>query len=76
VTYISDDRLTSRTAQGETTYYAVYLEMDPESLKLLNGLLLVPGMQAQASIATQPRTAFDYIFGPFSNRLERAFHAK
>lgn len=76
VTYISDDRLTMRLAQGEMPYYAAYLEIDPESLKLLEGLLLVPGMQAQVSIATRPRTAWDYFIGPLRDRMGKAFHAK
>jgi HlyD family type I secretion membrane fusion protein len=76
VTYISDDRLTIRTANGEMPYYAAYLEMDPESLKKLGGLQLVPGMQAQASIATKPRTAFDYFVGPLRERVRKAYHAK
>ncbi len=76
VTYISDDRLTVRTAQGEMPYYAAILELDPAALKALNGLALVPGMQAQASIATKPRTALDYFIGPLRDRMGKAFHAK
>jgi HlyD family type I secretion membrane fusion protein len=76
VTYISDDRLTARTAQGEMPYYAASLQLDPAALKLLNGLVLVPGMQAQVSIATKPRTALDYFIGPLRDRMGRAFHAK
>lgn len=76
VTYISDDRLTTRTAQGDTPYYAAYLELDPTDIKKLEGLQLVPGMQAQASIATKPRTAIDYFIGPLRDRMRKAFHAK
>ncbi|MDD2734501.1 MAG: HlyD family type I secretion periplasmic adaptor subunit [Desulfuromonadaceae bacterium] len=76
VTYISDDRLTSRTAQGEMPYYAAYLELDPTDLKKLAGLQLVPGMQAQASITTRSRTAFDYFIGPLRDRMRKAYHAK
>jgi HlyD family type I secretion membrane fusion protein len=76
VTYISDDRLTTRTDKGEVSYYAAHLELDPEALKVLNGLQLVPGMQAQASIATKPRTAFDYFIGPLRDRMRKAYHAK
>ncbi len=76
VTYISDDRLTARTAQGDTPYYAAYLELDAPSVAALGGLKLVPGMQAQVSIATKPRTAFDYFITPLSNRMGKAFHAK
>ena len=76
VTYISDDRLTTRTAQGDIPYYAANLELDSESLKVLKGLQLVPGMQAQVSIATMPRTAFDYFIGPLRDRMKKAYHAK
>ena len=76
VTYISDDRLTVRTGQGDMPYYAAYLELDAASLKALNGLVLVPGMQAQASISTKPRTALDYFIGPLRDRMGKAFHAK
>ncbi len=76
VTYISDDRLTTRTVQGEIPYYAAYLELDPAAVKALGGLLLVPGMQAQVSIATKPRTAMDYFIGPLRDRMGKAFHAK
>ena len=77
VTYISDDRLTTPTAQGPMPYYAVYLEMDPASLKALGPQnQLVPGMQAQVTIATRARTAFDYFIGPLRDRMGKALHAK
>lgn len=76
VTYISDDRLTIRTGQGDMPYYAVYLELDPATVKKLDNLLLVPGMQAQISISTAPRTTFDYFIGPLRDRMGKAFHAK
>ena len=76
VTYISDDRLTTRTAQGDMPYYAAYLELDPTDLKKLQGLKLVPGMQAQAAITTRPRTAFDYFIGPLRERMRKAYNAK
>jgi len=58
-------------------YYLVYLEVVPDSLKVLEaGQHLMPGMQAQVSIATRPRTAFDYFIGPLRDRMGKAFHAK
>jgi len=75
VTYISDDRLTMPTAQGPMPYYLVYLEPDAASVQAI-GEPLVPGMQAQVSIATRPRTAFDYFVGPLRERMGKAFHAK
>lgn len=76
VTYVSDDRLTVRTGQGDMPYYAVYLELDSAAVAKLADLHLVPGMQAQISIATMPRTAFDYFIGPMRDRMGKAFHAK
>lgn len=77
VTYISDDRLTLPTAQGPMPYYLAHLEVEPTSLKVLEaGHHLMPGMQAQVSIATRPRTAFDYFIGPLRDRMGKAFHAK
>lgn len=76
VTYISADRLTTRTAQGDMPYFAAYLELDPASLKTLNNLQLVPGMQAQVSISTKPRTAIDYFVGPLRERMRKVYHAK
>lgn len=76
VTYISADRLTTRTDKGDMPYYAVYLELDKASIDKLGGLQLLPGMQAQAAVTTMPRTAFDYLFAPFRDRVKRAFNAK
>ncbi len=77
VTYISADRLTMPTAQGPLPYYLVYLDLDPASFKVLPaGQELLPGMQASVSIATRPRTAFDYFIGPLRDRMGKAFHAK
>lgn len=76
VTYVSDDRLTTRTSQGDMPYYAAYLELDPIDLKKLAGLQLVPGMQAQVAITTRPRTAFDYFVGPLRERMRKVYNAK
>jgi hypothetical protein len=50
--------------------------LDPTDLKKLEGLQLVPGMQAQAAITTKPRTAFDYFIGPLRERMRKAYNAK
>jgi membrane fusion protein, epimerase transport system len=76
VTYVSDDRLTTHTAQGETSYFATELKLDQASLTPLDGQQIVPGMQAQVSISTKPRTALDYLIGPLRDRMRKAFHAK
>lgn len=77
LTYISDDRLTTQTPQGTLPFYSVDLELDETSLKELTAeQRLVPGMQAQVTIATKPRTALDYFLGPLRDRMGKAFHAK
>jgi HlyD family type I secretion membrane fusion protein len=76
VTYISDDRLTTRTAQGDMPYFGAYLELDQKDLAKLGDLQLVPGMQAQVSITTRARTAFDYFVGPLRERMRKVYHAK
>ncbi|MEI7670874.1 MAG: HlyD family type I secretion periplasmic adaptor subunit [Deltaproteobacteria bacterium] len=76
VTYVSADRLVSRTPQGEIPYYDVRLDIDPQSLKDAGDLHLYPGMAAQVSISTKPRTAFDYFIGPLKERAGKAFHER
>jgi HlyD family secretion protein len=76
VTYVSADRLVSRTAQGDMPYYSVRLEVDPASMKEGGDLKLYPGMMAQVSIQTKPRTAYDYFIGPLTQRMGKAFHEK
>lgn len=76
VTYISADRLTERTMQGEMPYYTVHLELDPQSLKNAGNLAVYPGMAAEVSITTKARTAFDYFIGPLKERMGKAFHEK
>jgi len=76
VSYVSADRLTTRTMQGELPYYEVRLQIDPESLKKAGNLHLYPGMAAQVSISTRPRTAFDYFIGPIKDRMRKAFSEK
>jgi HlyD family type I secretion membrane fusion protein len=76
VTYVSADRLISRTPQGEMPYYEVRLDIDPQSLKEAGNLKLYPGMASQVSISTKSRTAYDYFIGPFRERTRKAFHEK
>ena len=76
VAYVSADRLTVRTPNGDMPYYAVRLEIDPQSLKDAGNLQLYPGMAAMVTITTHPRTAFDYFIGPLRERMGKAFHEK
>ncbi len=76
VSYIAADRQITHTFQGDMPYYAVRLEIDQKSMKEAGNLKLYPGMMAQISIQTHPRTAFDYFIGPLKERMGRAFHEK
>lgn len=76
VTYISDDRLIVNSSQGQQANYIAYLELDPESLKLLGDLKLMPGMSVQLAIATKPRSPFDAVYVRFREAFKKANQAK
>lgn len=76
VTYISDDRLITNSPQGQQSNYIAYLELDSESLKSLGDLRLRPGMSAQLTIATKPRTPFDFLFVHMRDSLKKATQSK
>lgn len=76
VTYISDDRIISNSPQGPQANYTAYLELTPESLKLLGDLRLMPGMSAQLMIATKAHTPFDAIFVKFRDSFTKATLSK
>jgi len=52
--------------------YIAQIEVTPEGLKDLGDLTLVPGMPAEAFIATGSRTFLQYAFKPFSNIMARS----
>ena len=72
ITYISDDRLISNSPQGQQANYIAYFELEPESLKLLGDLRLMPGMSAMLTIITKPRTPFDAIIVKFRESFSKA----
>lgn len=77
VTYISDDRvMTSSPKGGQEPMYITYLEMDAESIKSLGELQLRPGMSAQLTIATKPRTPFDFLFVQMREAFQKATESK
>jgi len=76
LTYLSDDRIVSPSPQGPQSHYLALLEFEQSSLDSLGDLELVPGMSAEVSIATQPRSAFDFLFEPLHDRLRKALNAK
>lgn len=64
--------LTEDTRTG-FSYYLVRLAVPREELARLDGLLLVPGMPAEAFIQTGQRTALSYLAKPLADQIERAF---
>jgi HlyD family type I secretion membrane fusion protein len=76
ITYVSDDRLIASSAQGQQQYYAAYLELDQASLKSLGTLRLMPGMSAQITIATKPRSPFDFIIAHMRESFRKAVQTK
>ncbi|WP_159992479.1 HlyD family type I secretion periplasmic adaptor subunit [Roseomonas sp. 18066] len=74
VAMISADRL-SDPATGDS-HYAVELQADAAdapTAEVLRRIRLQPGMPAQVTIATEPRSLLDYLVGPLRERLGRAF---
>ena len=55
-------------------FYTVRIGLDPESLAALEGMELVPGMPAEAFIATGSRTFLQYLMKPLSNSVARSFN--
>ncbi len=64
--------LTEDTRTG-FSYYLVRLAVSREELARLDGLLLVPGMPAEAFIQTGQRTALSYLAKPLADQIKRAF---
>jgi len=53
-------------------YYTARIEVNPDSLKNLGDLALMPGMPAEAFITGESRTLLQYLFKPLSNSLARS----
>jgi epimerase transport system membrane fusion protein len=54
------------------SYYTARIEVNPDSLKNLGDLALIPGMPAEAFITGGSRTLLQYLFKPLSNSLARS----
>ncbi|MBF0101322.1 MAG: HlyD family type I secretion periplasmic adaptor subunit [Desulfobacterales bacterium] len=75
VIYISADRLTIQSMQGQMPYYLVHIDLDKDSLRdaIENESLLTPGMPAEVYITTKERTVLRYIMEPLVLSINRAF---
>ncbi|HMX16601.1 MAG TPA: HlyD family type I secretion periplasmic adaptor subunit [Rhodocyclaceae bacterium] len=74
VTYVSADRLVDKSlgAAGAAPYYAVWLDVSPESLKSAGNLEMQAGMPAEVFIRTVERPALLYLLEPITSFLRRA----
>lgn len=70
VTNLSADVLLDPT--NGSSYYSARLELTPDSLEVLEGKPLVPGMPADVFIKTPDRTFMQYLMRPLSESMARA----
>ena len=54
-------------------FYTVKITLPDDELARLNGLVLVPGMPAEAFMQTDERSAINYLLKPATDQLNRAF---
>ena len=69
--------ISANTTQDEVTgfpFYTVRIEIPAKELaRLKAGLVLVPGMPAEAFMQTEKRSAINYLLKPATDQLSRAF---
>lgn len=70
ISHISPATTVSSTT-GEP-FYIGHVDVMPEELAQLNGLILLPGMPAEIYLATQEQTAAAYFARPLLDQFERA----
>ncbi len=71
VVAVSPDAVTDpRTGQ---TFYSVRVRPTPESLALLKGLVLYPGMPAEVFIRVADRTVLSYLTKPLTDQMRHTF---
>lgn len=68
---LSADSITDTTTG--LSYYLARIEVSPEGMDDLGGLVLMPGMPAEVFISTGSRTFIQYLFKPLSNAVARSF---
>ncbi|SOC14124.1 HlyD family type I secretion periplasmic adaptor subunit [Rhodobacter maris] len=71
VTRISADALTDEATR--TSYFRVEVMLNPGEMDKLGGLVLLPGMPAEAYIRTGDRSPLAYLTKPFTDYFARAF---
>ncbi|MES2626951.1 MAG: HlyD family type I secretion periplasmic adaptor subunit [Pseudomonadota bacterium] len=68
---VSADALLDEATRS--TYYLARIEITPESMTEIEGLLLVPGMPAEVFITTPSRTFLQFVMKPLTDSLHRSF---
>ncbi|MFD2175626.1 HlyD family type I secretion periplasmic adaptor subunit [Rhodobacter lacus] len=71
VTRISADAITDETTRA--SYFRVEVMLNPGEIDKLGGLVLLPGMPAEAYIRTGDRSPLAYLTKPFTDYFARAF---
>lgn len=74
LTRISPDL--TREQQTNQAYYLVRATLEPEQLRALGDLKLVPGMPAEVFIQTQERTPLEYLLKPLRDQIVRVFRER
>jgi len=74
VIQVSADRLSD--PKTGAPYFVATVRPDYAQLAALPGIQLYAGMPAVALIATDSRTALDYLIGPLTSSFDRAFRQK
>lgn len=66
----------TKEQQNNQSYYVVRVTLDPEQVRKLSDLKLVPGMPVEAFIQTQERTPLQYLLKPLLDQVSRTFRER
>ncbi|HZP76251.1 MAG TPA: HlyD family type I secretion periplasmic adaptor subunit [Pseudolabrys sp.] len=78
LTRVSPDLTRDPPAAGQPSqpYYAVRVSLSDEEIRRLASFKLVPGMPAEAFIATYARTPLQYLLKPLNEQIARTFRER
>ena len=78
VILVSADLSHDKAAAGvpERSYYMIRVSLPQRELARLNGLRLLPGMQAEVFVQTYARTPLQYIVKPLTDQMARVFRER
>lgn len=75
VVYVSANMVAQNTPQGQTSFYNVRIELDPEELEKSNAYLS-PGMPVVCYITTPDRTILGYLLEPILEMMDKALRER